>query len=145
MQNAEREASRILSMMRCRCQCQYAVVLALILGCGSSSTELKRSEVRGTVKRAGVPVKEGSIRFLPADGHDGPAANGAIKDGAYAFTSENGPTAGAHQVVITILPSKDELMKIKAGPDNQGPKTKWEYDVTVPDEDVFEKDFKLDG
>lgn len=127
-----------------RALCLYAIAMLCFPGCGSSDTGPKRMEVSGTVKRGGVAVKAGGVRFLPTGDHNGPAANGAIEDGTYKFTTDDGPTAGRHRVVIHVLLSKDELMKMKAEPDNEGPKMQWEFEVTVPDGEPFEKDFNLD-
>ena len=61
----------------------------LVIGCGSESG-LERIAVSGNVTHNGKSAGQGSISFLPAEGHTGPAANGVISGGSYSFSAENG-------------------------------------------------------
>jgi hypothetical protein len=54
----------------------FAAALPPLAGCGSSTS------VSGRVTYETKPVANGSITFLPADGH-GPAVGGSIVDGQY--------------------------------------------------------------
>ena len=66
-------------MERARTTISVFIVVALLTltGCGSS-----KSSASGRVTYETKPVGNGSISFLPADGH-GPAAGGPIVDGQY--------------------------------------------------------------
>ncbi|MCC6419566.1 MAG: hypothetical protein IT429_15135 [Gemmataceae bacterium] len=54
------------------------LTLLAVTGCGSSA-----GQVSGTVKVNGVPIKDGAITFIPADGK-GQTAGDQIKDGRYS-------------------------------------------------------------
>ncbi len=55
------------------------LALTMLLGCGGS----KFGEVSGDVTFEGQPLANGSISFLPADGH-GPTAAAVIEQGRYS-------------------------------------------------------------
>ncbi len=121
-----------------------------VLGCGSQAG-LQRIAVYGTVSRNGKSVQQGSISFLPAEGHTGPAANGAISGGEYSFSTENGPTAGPHRVVVRVASLNADSKKAKssvpqAKPADKNKKaaslTQREFDVTVSEEDR-ERNFEI--
>ncbi|MBI5759377.1 MAG: hypothetical protein HZA46_12735 [Planctomycetales bacterium] len=117
------------------------VSLAILFwsGCSQSSGP-RRVPVRGTVKLAGQLFQPTSISFQPTEGHSGPAANTAIVNGVYQFTTEDGPTAGPHRVLISVAPAKG------SGGENDPPrpkKTRWEFSVTVPEAGLT-KDFQVE-
>ena len=60
--------------------------LFLSLACaGGCSAEAGKATVSGEVTLDGKPLKEGVIRFVPADGNS-PTADAAIVDGSYQAT-----------------------------------------------------------
>ena len=120
----------------------------MLIGCGGGSGP-QRVAVSGKVERSGQPMWGSSISFLPAEGHDGPAATANIEEGRYAFSRDNGPTAGPHRVLIRInSPSGGMRAEIegrqadrKSLPPPGGP---WQFEVDVPAESSFQKDFTLE-
>jgi len=82
---------------------RYAGVLLLSLsamtGCGSEDGP-QRVPVSGAVFVGGRPLEAGTVRLVPIDGTKGPMASGAIVDGYYSLTQENGPVVGKHRVEI---------------------------------------------
>ena len=126
----------------------YAGVLCLS-GCGAPEPGPERVPVFGTVERAGAPLSNASISFLPQEGHSGPAASTGIDGGQYRFTAANGPVAGPHRVVIRLSPpakglgKTDQQRQTEAPSDADGP-TNWQFQIDVPAEGPFEKDFRLD-
>ena len=133
----------------------FLLAALLAVGCGSQSGP-QRIAVNGTVTRDGKKIEGGSISFLPAEGHSGPAANGVISGGEYSFSTETGPTAGPHRVLVRIAPpTKGDLAKQKSpapkadSADPAGGKAKtagrnrWEFEVSVSEESS-EQNFKLE-
>jgi len=132
----------------------FLIGMLIASGCGSQSGP-KRIAVYGTVTRDGKSLEHGSISFLPAEGHTGPVANGAISGGKYSFSTENGPTAGPHRVLVGVAPTKGDL----ARGNSRAPKTepadpvggkvktagqnRWEFEISVS-EDGREQNFKLE-
>jgi hypothetical protein len=80
----------------------WIAVLVFVPGCHSSDG-LPRVEVRGKVTYEGVPVKHGMVVFRPANKSKGPAAGATIVDGKFRMTADKGPTAGPHEVEVTIV------------------------------------------
>lgn len=115
-------------------------VLAICAGCGGQSGP-KRWAVQGTVKfQSGTPV-DGSISFLPAEGHKGPAANGAIKGGRFSIPQAEGPTSGKHQVIVSLVAGKmaSDFAKGPAGK-SASKRTRWEFKSDVSEQST---DFKF--
>jgi len=118
-------------------------------GCGSGESGPERIAISGKVARAGSPLSNASISYLPTDGHKGPAATTGIEDGEYRFTKKTGPTAGPHRVVIRLSPPGKDLgpadpeAPAKGQIPDENPKS-WEYQVDVPAEGPFDKDFHLE-
>jgi hypothetical protein len=56
-----------------------ALLLLACLGCGGGSS----ATVSGAVTLDGQPVKQGTVRFVPADGKS-PPVDAAIRDGKYS-------------------------------------------------------------
>jgi hypothetical protein len=119
------------------------LLLMAACGCGGTADGLRRVAVEGAVVRDGTPVPHGSVAFVPGENVRGPAASTAIVSGRYEFTSENGPVAGPHTVIVTSMPPKDELMKAQHA--GQTPQTRWEFTVTVPEADTCEFDLDLNA
>jgi len=127
----------------------FLTSMLFVAGCGSGKSGPERVAVSGTVQRSGQPLSNASISFLPKEGHKGPAATTSIEEGRYRFTKATGPVAGAHRAVIRINPAKSAMKQVIDGeePGNQAvsrPGGPWEFDVDVPTEDSFEKDFTVD-
>jgi hypothetical protein len=142
--------------------------MLFLSGCGGS--ESLRRPMEGEVRVDGVAVERGAISFLPAKGTSGPAANGTIVEGRYRFTSESGPYAGPHRVLLDVdtqpeaaaaagstdveFPEDVKRIKVDAArppgrrtrpPPRPEPtaKTHWQLEYTVPGEGEFQKDFDL--
>lgn len=115
----------------------------LLAGCGGSGKS-QRIEVQGKVELGGKPAPPATITFSPAQGHTGPAANGSLApDGKYHLSSEDGPFAGPHQVLIKLLPTKFSAPKT-SNADGSATKSEWKFEVVIPDKGPFEKNFVLD-
>jgi len=148
-------------------RCRYGWValslsLVVLWGCGPSGD---RRPLRGRVEIDGVAVEQGSISLLPAEGNPGPAANGVIVDGAYRFTTETGPRAGPHRVLIDVesppggqdasgagntrdvkrTGARAERARPPGAGAGQATKLHWEIEFTVPEDGAPRKDFDLRG
>lgn len=88
----------------------WIAALASVSACHGSNG-LARVEVRGNVTYQGAPVEHGMITFRPAHGSKGPAAGTAIVNGKFFLPAEKGPTAGSHEVEITIVDVTKDPMK----------------------------------
>ncbi len=115
-------------------------ILVGLTGCGSN--ESKRIPLSGKVTQGGQPVKIGAISLAPANGHNGVAANTAIKDGSYQFTREDGPDSGPYKVTILVSLTKDELMKRRQ--ETAVPQTQWEFQIKIPESGAAAEDFRLE-
>ena len=153
-----------------RRRCGWAALsfsLVVVCGCGSSTD---RRPLQGRVEIDGVAVERGSISLLPAAGNPGPAANAAIVDGEYRFTTESGPYGGPHRVLIDVdsepggdgatgqdAPAGVKAVDVKAigaraqrarpsrAAVKQATKIHWEIEFTVPENNEPRKDFDLKG
>jgi hypothetical protein len=125
-----------------------ALASAGISGCGSQ--EIPKVLVRGNVSLDGKPLKEGSIKFLPAQG-DGPTA-GAVLKGEGEYSTE--VPVGLMRVEITSPKVTGErkaydtpdspVIKITAEqiPDRYNSKSELKYEVVAGEKEV-EADFDL--
>jgi len=128
----------------------FLVGILALTGCGSKSGP-ERIAVYGTVTTNGETIEHGSISFLPAEGHNGPAANGSISNGKYKFTTNNGPTAGPHRVLVGVAPTKQDSAQAKfptkksgaAGRAAAQKPGRWEFEISVSEE-KREQDFELE-
>lgn len=78
-----------------------AACLAALGGCGGGSADgLPREAVSGSATLDDKPVPHGFIQFQPTS-PDGVAAGGAITDGKYAISRDQGPTPGDYKVLIS--------------------------------------------
>lgn len=113
------------------------------LGC-SRETGPVRVRVAGVVERRAEPLVNGTITFLPTAGHNGPAANGAIQNGKFDIPASEGPSPGAHQVLISLIPGK---MTPEFAAGSSGPKasnrTRWEFQADIA-KDQADYDFILE-
>ncbi len=81
---------------------QMVIILSCLLtlsGCGGPA-EPARAAVNGTVTLDGTPIAVGTIAFLPTGPEGGPSSGGAILNGKYTLTAQNGPVLGEHKVEI---------------------------------------------
>jgi hypothetical protein len=79
-------------------------MLALGLsGCdGSSSSEnLPREAISGSVTVAGQPLAQGTIQFAPSSGALPTAGTAGIKDGKYSIPRSEGLVPGPYKVLIS--------------------------------------------
>ncbi|MFM9962500.1 MAG: hypothetical protein ACKV2Q_14910 [Planctomycetaceae bacterium] len=116
--------------------------LVALSGCGADSGP-KRIPLSGKVTLANQPVKQGAISLAPAEGHRGVAANTAINDGRYQFTSEDGPGPGPYKVTILLTFTKEELLKQRQSP--SAPQAEWKFEIKVPATGSPSEDFRLES
>ena len=129
-----------------RLQAAMLAAICLAAGCGRSSGPT-RVAVGGQVDRAGTPVAEATISFIPVASQSGPAAIAPVENGKYQFERRLGPTPGRHRVlVVPAAPGKRERFEAPAdrgaaadstsnGADNAAAvrPIRWETEVDVPD------------
>lgn len=114
--------------------------LALHAGCSRQDGPV-RIPLEGIVSAADIAGDlNGTISLLPAEDTKGPAANGLIRNGLYEFTSEDGPVAGTHRVLIDVEPPRG---KLDSAAEQAALQWKFEYQITVPSVAPFEADFEL--
>jgi hypothetical protein len=97
--------------------------------------------VGGQVDRAGEPVAEATISFLPIGAQGGPAATTSVANGKYQFQRRLGPSPGKHRVLVVPTSSaKRERFETTApsarsrATDGVAPASvRWETEVEVPD------------
>ena len=87
-----------------------AVCLLAWSGCGRSDG---RQAVDGTVTLDGAPLAQGSIAFRPLPGTSSPTAGGAIADGNFSLSSDQGPREGKFRVEITAPRNAGKKMDSK--------------------------------
>jgi hypothetical protein len=123
---------------------------ATLVGCGKGDGAT-RLPVFGAVSLPSGEKLCGSITFVPAEGHRGPAATTMLLDGNYRFDRSNGPTAGPHRVIVRRVESKSKMLahlvdkKLKdARPASTAePTTEWTVFVDVA-ENRIQRDFALE-
>lgn len=118
----------------------FTCLLAIFLvGCGDDGPP--RVPLEGIISApAIVEVLNGTISLLPDGGTKGPAANGLVRDGLFKFTTEDGPVAGTHRVLIDVEPVRG---KIDVVAEQAAQQWKFEFKITVPAEAPYEYDFEL--
>jgi hypothetical protein len=118
-----------------------ALCTMLSLGCGGTAGP-QRVSAKGTVHIDSEPLETGSITIRPAEGHSGPAVNGAIVDGKFDIPASEGPVPGPYIVSINLTPEKAARKKTTAKNSSQQPKTNWEIKIDIDSEGLHE-DFEL--
>jgi hypothetical protein len=125
---------------------------ALLAGCGREPA-IVRLPVRGAVTLLSGGDLSGSITFLPASGHTGPAATTTLAAGSYQFNQTNGPTAGPHRVVIKRVIPKAAMMEsrgsknpraAKEAPQAGEPRMEWVVSADVNEQNLEHCDFRLE-
>ena len=94
----------------------------VLCGCGGSDEqELPRAAVSGTVQLDDKPLSKGVIRFVPAEGTQGPKASATISEGKFSLEAEQGPIVGTHRIEIQSTDNggyawddEEALQKLKA-------------------------------
>jgi len=110
------------------------------VGCGDNDGPI-RLPLSGMVLSADIPENlQGTVSLMPEGETKGPAANGIIQNGWYQFTTEDGPVAGQHRVLVDVEPPRGKM-----GETTQESKLEWkfEFHITVPPEPPYEYDFPL--
>jgi len=135
--------------MMLRWQWMHSAALAAIClascGCGRSSGPA-RVAVAGQVDRAGAPVSEATISFLPIGPEGGPAAMTSVMDGKYQFERRLGPSPGKHRVLVapTSSAKRERFEMPTGGADSRAAgvaapaPVRWETEVEVPDAEACE-------
>jgi hypothetical protein len=127
-------------------------VCALLAGCRREDA-IVRLPVRGAVSIRSGEQLSGSISFLPANGHKGPAATTTIVAGTYRFDQTNGPTAGPHRVIIKRIIPKSDMLQTRGSrnpgapkdvPQGSGPRTEWTATANVTEQNLDQCDFQLE-
>jgi hypothetical protein len=132
---------RIPRFSRARAGAAGALVFVLLFACGCGDPGGGRVAFTGRVTRGGVPLERGSVAYLPKEGHAGPAASAEIVQGAYQFTTSDGPLPGPHRVLISVPGLGNKSAGAAAPPQP----TKWESDVLVTAPGDFDADFDLES
>ena len=125
-----------------------AVALCLCLalaGCGSDGST--RIPLSGKVTQGDQPVPQGAISLVPAEGHQGVAANTQIKVGRYEFTRDDGPQPGPYKVTVMRSFTKDEADKRRReqNPSSPAPQVEWIFEIKVPSSGTASEDFRLES
>lgn len=89
------------------CLVLIAAISSIVAGCGDA----RRQSVSGTVTFDGQPLKEGSIRFIPTEGAEGPSAGADIIDGKFEIPKDVGTFAGKFQVQVTAKRPSQRLAR----------------------------------
>ena len=113
-----------------------------VIGCGGGEGP-ERIAVSGEVRRGGQPLTNASISYLPDAGHAGPAATTGIIDGQYRFTTQTGPVAGPHRVVIRLSAPGNVFREKDEKRPASGPSS-WQFKADVPERGPWENDFVLE-
>ncbi len=77
-----------------------ALIAFNAVGCGEPESKIARKAIYGKI--LGGKGKDGKMRFIPIDTSIGPVAVNDVKDGAYRFTTKNGPVPGEYNVTIEL-------------------------------------------
>ncbi|MEZ6129253.1 MAG: hypothetical protein R3C59_11265 [Planctomycetaceae bacterium] len=111
-----------------------------VCGCGGPEGPV-RIPLAGLISAADIPGGlNGTISLLPHGETKGPAANGLIREGLFQFTSDDGPVAGTHRVLIDVEPPRG---KLDSAAEQAALQWKFEFQITVPSEPPYETDFHL--
>ncbi len=98
----------------------FLVVLTAV-GCGRRHDQWNRAAVRGRVLLDGAPLAEGTITFFPAEGVQGPAAGGPIRDGTYDLAQHDGPVLGRQRIEIRSVQKTGRTVPSPVAPEADGP------------------------
>ncbi|MFN3189226.1 MAG: hypothetical protein ACE361_01795 [Aureliella sp.] len=79
--------------------CLPLICLLLCGGCGGPISQ-RRASVSGQVTLDGKPLKEGTVRFVPAAGNSGPKVSVPVDRGRFSTELRYGPMVGTNRVEI---------------------------------------------
>ena len=86
----------------------FGVLLSLFcLGCSSADL----SSVSGKVTFQTKPVEQGSLRFDPIQGTEGPTGTSPIQNGQYSISTDQGMVAGKY--LVTIYATRETGRRVK--------------------------------
>jgi len=110
----------------------------VLSGCGGAAST-GRVAFTGRVTLHGAPVQQGTVSFLPAEGHPGgPAANAQIEAGAFRFDAATGPVPGPYDVLVTAIGAPNKgVVSIAVGSPQRT------FQVQVTDRLDFPTEFEL--
>lgn len=140
----------VTSAVRCPLRADVRVtgpLLALVLfvpGC-SKHTGPARVPGGGRVELPNASPDGLLVNFFPKEGTAAPSASTIVRNGAYRFSADDGPVAGAYRVQfqrVSVRGKKPDDDARKPGAP-VSPKD-WEFEYVVPENGPFSKDFKLD-
>ncbi|HIF00523.1 MAG TPA: hypothetical protein EYG03_28890 [Planctomycetes bacterium] len=115
-------------------------LIIVSVGCGDDEGSV-RLPLSGMVLSADIPENlQGTVSLMPEGETKGPAANGIIQNGWYEFTTEDGPVAGQHRVLIDVEPPRG---KMDTAAQQSRLEWKFEFHITIPSEPPYEYDFPL--
>lgn len=97
LSQAEDNESEIMKF-RCQKTLLCTFLLALLAGCGNSAG---RQALQGSVTLDNAPLEQGTVRFIPVQGTNGPSAGGEIKKGEFSIAADKGVLCGSFRVEIT--------------------------------------------
>jgi hypothetical protein len=110
---------------------QTAFLALLLAGCSRSPTR----RVSGEVSYKGVPIKDGTIEFIPIEGTGGPTVGASITEGAYDVPAAKGPlVAGTYRVKLWAV---RDTGKFPPGP-------RYAKSTTIR-EDIIPNEFNIDS
>ena len=131
------------------CRISGCWLACFLAGC-SAASEWDRLPLYGKLNVASLPPEQftGSFSLVPLKGTLGPAANTAIRQGAYRFTTLTGPVPGKYRATVTTLPGGSKLDSLpksagKSKPASQPARSHWTFDVEIT-ADALEQDFDVD-
>jgi len=123
-----------------------------LAGCGERNS-VSRLPIKGTVSFNTGEKLRGAVTFIPAEGHNGPAATTAIIDGQYQFNATNGPTPGPHRVIVKRIDASGRFPEARGGTQkadsksatNPTAKVEWTFSCNLSSTDAGPRDFTLDA
>lgn len=103
----------------------------LLLGCGKKADQ-HRVAVDGSIISSDKLLPNGTIRFLPEQGNNGPVAVTTVSGGLYRFTNADGPYPGKYRAVVNLELDYSALAKMSST-SSESPRMNWEAAAIVPD------------
>ena len=126
-----------------------AMVLFALPGCGTSTNDIGRLPLSGTVVRENSnSAVNGTISFLPKA--KGPSATTQIREGAYQFNQQNGPIFGDYRVLVSTQAGMNQTNST-ANPDEVGAVSnklnskEWTFSILISPDAQELKPFVLDA
>ena len=129
-------------MWRSRTAAFVIFTSAMFSGCGDNDG---RIAVSGRVTLDGIPLEKGQILLVPARDNAGTAAGAVISAGRFRIPANEGPTAGAYEVTITVGDGPKKKLTNSRGevPVEKPPRASATYSFTRDITDNVPLDFEL--